>query len=248
MNLADRFFRVAKANLNSILQKVEDPEKVLEQAVLDMQGDLVKVRQSYAEVNATQKRMDRQKTEADRLASEWYKRAQLALEKGDEALAREALSRRQLQTETSESLGAQMQVQATAIDQLLQSMQQLESRITEARGKKDTLIARARTAKTTQSVNDMLSNIGGTSGMEAFERMQQKVEALESSAEVSFQLTGAAGGSLEQQFKQLEGSSAIDQELAKMKGTLPGSAAKVQALPGALDDELAQLRRDLGKE
>ena len=66
MNLADRFIRVAKANLNSILQKVEDPEKVLEQAVDDMQSDLIKVRQSFAEVSATQKRMERQKMEAVR--------------------------------------------------------------------------------------------------------------------------------------------------------------------------------------
>jgi phage shock protein A len=66
MNLADRFMRVAKANLNSILQKVEDPEKVLEQAVDDMQSDLIKVRQSFAEVSATQKRMERQKQEATR--------------------------------------------------------------------------------------------------------------------------------------------------------------------------------------
>jgi septum formation topological specificity factor MinE len=66
MNLADRFMRVAKANLNSILAKVEDPEKVLEQAVEDMQRDLVKVRQSYAEVSATQKRFERQRVEAQR--------------------------------------------------------------------------------------------------------------------------------------------------------------------------------------
>lgn len=69
MNLGDRFMRVAKANLNSLLSKVEDPEKVLEQAVEDMQRDLVKVRQSYAEVSATQKRMERQRIEANRCVS-----------------------------------------------------------------------------------------------------------------------------------------------------------------------------------
>lgn len=88
MNLFDRFSRVAKANLNNVLQRWEDPEKVLSQAVEDMQKDLVKIRQSYAEVMATQKRMQRQKEQAEGLASEWYRRAQLALEKGDEELVR----------------------------------------------------------------------------------------------------------------------------------------------------------------
>lgn len=129
-------------------------------------------------------------------------------------------------------------------------------KITEAKGKKDALIARARSAKTTQSINDMLSNVTGSSGMEAFERMQSKVETLESSAEVSAQLSGTANGSLESQFQALEGASAIDDELAALKRAvaLPGSSGggKSQAaLPSSaaqeekLDDELEALRRDL---
>ncbi|CAM9810000.1 unnamed protein product, partial [Phaeothamnion confervicola] len=217
MNLGDRFIRVAKANLNSILQKWEDPEKVLEQSVEDMQRDLVKIRQSYAEVSATQKRMQRQKEQADQLATEWYNRAQLALTKGDEPLAREALTRRQQQTETASSLAMQMETQANAIGGLFTAMQQLEAKINEAKAKKDQLIARARTAKTSQKVNDMLSSVTGTTSMDAFDRMAEKVEALEAQAEVAGQLTGAADGSLEQQFRLLEGTSAVDQELMRMK-------------------------------
>merc|ERR1719231_1992684 len=100
MNLFDRAVRVAKANANKLIEKMEDPEKVLNQAVEDLQKDLVTVRQSYAEVMATQKRMKSQKEQAETLANEWYNRAQLALSKGDEELAREALTRRQQQDET----------------------------------------------------------------------------------------------------------------------------------------------------
>ena len=90
MNFFDRFKRVAEANINNVLGKMEDPEKVLNQAVEDLQKDLVTIRQSYAEVMATQKRQQRQKDQADQLADEWYRRAQLALEKGDDELARKA--------------------------------------------------------------------------------------------------------------------------------------------------------------
>ncbi|CAM9812258.1 unnamed protein product [Laminaria digitata] len=133
MNLADRFMRVAKANLNNILQTWEDPEKILEQAVEDMQKDLVKIRQSYAEVSASQKRMERQNVEAERLAKSWYDRAQLALQNGDEGLAREALARRQQQMDTSGSLNQQMGTQSEALEKLRDSMQQLEAKITEAK-------------------------------------------------------------------------------------------------------------------
>ena len=119
-NLADRFFRVVKANVNSLITKMEDPEKVLEQAVDDMQKDLIKIRQSYAEVSATQKKMERQKESADGLSDQWYKRAQLALEKGDEELAREALARRQQQLDVSNSLKDQMTVQSDAIEKIFQ--------------------------------------------------------------------------------------------------------------------------------
>merc|ERR1719149_614806 len=107
MNMFDRFKRVAEANLNNVLGKLEDPEKVLAQAVEDLQKDLVTIRQSYAEVMATQKRMQRQKDQADELVEEWYERAQLALEKNDDELAREALQRRQQQADASAGLADQ---------------------------------------------------------------------------------------------------------------------------------------------
>lgn len=82
MNLFDRFVRVVTSNVNSVVKAFEDPEKVLDQAVNDMQNDLVKIRQSYAEISATEKRMIKQKEAAETNAAEWYRRAQLALEVG----------------------------------------------------------------------------------------------------------------------------------------------------------------------
>jgi phage shock protein A len=152
MNMFDRFTRVAKANANKLLEKMEDPEKVLSQAVEDLQKDLVAVRQSYAEVMATQKRMKSQKEQADALGDEWYSRAQLALTKGDDELAKEALTRRQTQVDTAESLASQLAIQEASLTKLYDSMTLLENKITEAKGMKDQMIARARTAKTATKV------------------------------------------------------------------------------------------------
>ena len=250
MNIFERFSRVAKANVNELLNKMEDPEKVMNQAVEDLQKDLVKIRQSYAEVMATQKRMEKQRAAAEQLSNEWLSRAQLALQNEDEELAREALSRKQTAAEQAATLAMQLETQAASLNQLYDSMQQLEAKIVEAKAMKEQYVARARTAATSTKVNDMLAGVGENS-MGAFDRMKEKVEALETTAEVSSSMLGAAEDvSLESKFKALEGGSSVDDELAQMKAglALPGtSATETASLPGdsAVEDELAKLRKEM---
>ena len=208
---------------------------------------MVKVRQSYAEVTATQRRLLKQKEAADELASDWYSRAQLALEKGNDALAKEALTRRQQQVDVANDLQSQIDAQANSIDQLYNGMQTLESKIMEAKAKKDQLVARTRTAESTQKVNDMLSGVTGKTSMDAFSRMEEKVEALEASAEVSAEMGNMlpGGSDIEKEFKMLEASNAVDDELKKMKGLLSGSTEGGSTSKG-VDDELEKLKRDAG--
>jgi len=264
--MMDRFFRVVKSNVNNVLSNLEDPEKVLEQAVADMQTDLVKIRQAYAEISATQKRMEKQKEAADKMAVDWYKRAQLALGKGDEELAREALSRRQIQVEVAEGIAKQMALQGASIDKLYSSMQSLELKITDAKREKDAMIARAKTAKASTQVNDMLSNLSGSNSMEAFERMKAKMETMEAKAEVAGELAASSSGAnLEDRFKQLEGNSAVDDELEMLRRTLPGSRSVKGELPSGsgsdadaaapaalqkseLDLEYERLKAEFGKK
>lgn len=258
MNMFDRFRRVITSNVNNVIKGLEDPEKVIEQAVLDMQNDLVKIRQSYSEISASLKRMEKQKTTALANAEEWYRRAQLAVEKGDEELAREALKRRQAQQEIGDNLTQQISLQTSTVDKLYQSMMALEAKISEAKREKDAMIARARTAKTSVQVTDMLNSIGDTStAMDAFERMREKVEALETKAEVAGELAMSNAGtstSMEQRFRDLENDTKLEDELSLLKKQLPsGAAAKVEKpkeLPQAataLDFEYERLKRELGR-
>lgn len=249
MNLFDRFFRVIRANVNQAVSGMEDPEKILNQTVTDMQGDLIKVRQAYAEVSATLKRIERQREQAAVTGLEWKKRAQLALQKGEEDLAREALTRKKLADEQEVSLGAQIQGMKGNVEKLYGSMQQLEGKISEARSKKDQYVARARTAKTSAKVNDMLSNVATSGGLEAFDRMKTKVEELEVKADVSRELSigGTADVSLESKFKALE-SDSVDDELEKMKRQISSSNTPFK-LPGKVDPdvegELERMKRGM---
>merc|ERR1719217_787672 len=196
------------------MNKMEDPEKVLEQAVADMQKDLVKVRQAYAEVSASTKRMEEQIKLAEAEAAKWYERAQLALSKNEEELAREALTRRKQQLEMADSLKEQVEGQQGSVSSLFESMKELEAKMAEAKAKKDQIIARARTAQAATKVNDMLAGVGTSSSMAAFDRMSEKVEQLEAEADVAKQLAAStpAGGasSMEDKFKALESADDID--------------------------------------
>lgn len=213
----------------------------------------MKVRQSYAEITATQRRLLKQKEQAEVLAEDWYKRAQLALSKGEEALAKEALTRRQQQLETAEGLQIQIDMQAQAVDKLYEGMQALEAKILESKSKKEQMVARARTAQSTQKVNDMLGGITGKTSMDAFKRMEEKVEALEAAAEVSAEmgsfdgkaLPGSSAGSVEAQFKMLEAASSVDQELEAMKAKMLSETSSAQKKTG-VDDELERLKKEAG--
>lgn len=242
-NMFERLMRVGKANIDGIISGLEDPEKVLDQTVTDMQNDLVKVRQAYAEVLATQRKLKTQKEQADGIAQEWYQRAELAVSKGDDELAKEALTRRQTSVDKADDLGRQLEGIEANVDRLFDSVSMLEDKIRQAKDEKEQLIARARTAKTTAKVNEMLSDVDGGSGAAgAFERMRDKVEMMETKADVSENLLpgGAAPGSVEDRFKALESGNKVDDMLAKMKGekALPEKA-------GGIDSELEAMRKKL---
>ena len=223
---------------------------------------MVKIRQSYAEITATQRRLMKQKEQADATAADWYKRAQLALEKGNDELAKEALTRRQTAVEEADSLQQQIDLQVASIDKLYEGMQILEKKILEAKSKKEQMVARARTAQSTQKVNDMLGGVTGKTSMDAFKRMEDKVVALEAAAEVSETMgsMGALPGpaEIEKQFKLLEASSSVDDELAAMKrNLLTGSAEEPKAsstsassgpASKAVEDEIAKMKREAGLE
>ena len=237
MGLLDRIGRVIRANINSLVGQAEDPEKILEQTVLDMQEDLIHLRQAVAQAIATQKRTERQCSQAQSTSNEWYQRAQLALQKGDDHLAREALTRRKSYQETAEALRSQLDQQSGIVTKLKQNMLTLESKISEAKTKKDLYIARARSAKASQQINDMLGRVGTGSAMSAFERMEEKVLQLEAQSEAIAEL---GTDDLEKRFASLEGGDTVDEELAAMKAQLLSGTDNTAKLPPSQSQSQSQ--------
>ncbi len=255
MGLFDRLSRVVRANINDLVSKAEDPEKVLEQAVIDMQEDLVQLRQAVARAIATQKRSEQQYNKNQSEANTWHQRAQLALSKGDENLAREALVRKKSFADTAATIKIQLDQQTNNVVTLKRNLIALESKISEAKTKKDMLRARANAAKAQKQLQETMGSIDTSSAMGAFERMEDKVMQLEAESESAAQLGGIG---LENQFAQLEASSGVDDELAAMKAQLTGGSPTQGVLPAgsesssspkdaAIDAELDELRSQLDK-
>lgn len=232
-NLINRFVKVTQANANRVLQSLEAPEKIMNQALIDMQNDLVKVRQSYAEITSSQRRLANERDEAEAEADRWYKRAQLAMKTGNDGLAKEALIRKQQQMEVVNKIQLQIDGQAVAADKLYDGLRALEAKIMEAKQRKAEFVARAKAAESTQKVNDMLSGVTGNTSMDAFKRMEEKVEALEAAAEASAEMAGLAlpGSSsstseIENEFLLLEGNAAVEEEFTRMKTKMLGGSTE----------------------
>lgn len=254
MGLFDRIGRVVRANLNDLVSKAEDPEKILEQAIIEMQEDLIQLRQAVAQAIAQQKRSQQQYNQAQSQANQWQSRAQLALQKGDENLAREALQRKKGYVETANTLKANMDQQSTQVETLKRNLLSLESKISEAKTKKNMLKARAQAAKANEQLNNVLGGINTGGATAAFDRMEEKVLQMEARSTAAAELTGSG---LEEQFRVLEAGSDVDDELAAMKAQLSGAPANQPQLEGSpsessasktdVDRELEDLRNELNK-
>ncbi|BAQ63660.1 PspA/IM30 family protein [Geminocystis sp. NIES-3709] len=258
MGIFDRISRVVRANVNDMIDKAEDPEKVLEQSLREMGDDLVKMRQAVAQAIAAQKRTEQQYQKNLSEANTWQQRAQLALTKGEESLAREALVRKKTHGDTAATLKAQLDGQVGQIDSLRRNLTALESKIAEAKTKKDMLKARMSAAKANQQLQNTISSINTNSAMSAFERMEDKVLQMEAVSQSAGEI---AGYGEDVKWAQLEGGSAVDDELAALKAQLSGTPEPTASLPpsvntsessqtsaSVVDNELEELRRQLQKD
>lgn len=190
MEVIKRIVRVIRANVNAWISKNEDPEKILENTFMEMQQNLVLLRQGVAGAIATQKRTERQAMAAESNAQEWYNRAELALQQGKESLAREALTKRQFYQQSATALLTQVEEHKKIVAQWKDDMRALELKIAQMRTKKDMYIARARSAEANYRLQEMLSEFSSTSTVNALESMEEKVVQLEAQSQAISQLGG----------------------------------------------------------
>ena len=175
MPVLERVATLVRANLNDLIDRAEDPEKMIKQVILDMENQLLQVKTQVAISMADQHLLQKKQSEQEDKAAEWMRKAELAVDKTEDALARAALERYQSATKLAENFARQVDDQRQQVDTLRKALSQLDQKLAEARAKSDVLIAQHRRARALERATDAQIAIGGQGPVAGFDRMQQKV-------------------------------------------------------------------------
>lgn len=235
MGIFSRIATLIKSNLNDLISRSEDPEKMLEQIVLDMNTQLLEAKKQVAVSIADEKRLRAQADQQRQIVADWEKKAMLAVRANNDELAREALARKKEHGTLAEQFEQQWAKQKQAVDQLKLALRALNSKIEEAKRKKGLLIARKKRAEAQRAIQETMSGLRTNSAFDAFDRMSSKIEQMEAEAEAGAELAEQYSGDvLAQKFQQLEATSGADEDLLELKrkmGLAPPAPEPPKAAP-----------------
>jgi phage shock protein A len=218
MGIFSRLAQLIKSNLNDLISKSEDPEKMLNQVVLDMNTQLTEAKKQVAASIADEKRLAKQFEQETANASEWERRAMMALRAGNEELAKEALARKREHDQLAATFKDQWSKQKAAVEQLKKALRMLNDKIEEAKRKKNVLIARKKRAEAQKAIQETMSGLKDQSAFETFDRMSSKIDQLEAEAEAGAELAEEYSGDvLASQFANLEKTAGADDDLMALK-------------------------------
>lgn len=255
MSIFNRFSSLLKSNINDLINSAENPEKMLNQIIVDMRDQLAKAKQQVAAAIADEKRL-RDQTDAEfKQAADWEQKAILALQQGREDLAKQALVRHTEHLQHGQQLEQTWEQHRFETDKLKNQLRDLNDKIEEAKRKKNLLLARQRRAEAQKRIANTMSSLSQTSAFEAFARMEERIEnnerQIKASAEIDEEFSGDR---LASEFKALEkghGAMSADAQLLALKqkmGMLPAPAPAASRQLGAgqqgaagHDDALAEL-------
>jgi phage shock protein A len=214
MGILDRIRTVLKSNINALISKAEDPEKMLNQLIMDMNEQLLEAKKQVAMSIADEKKLERQALENKGQGEDWEKKAMLAVKAGKDDLAKEALVRKQEYDGYAASFQKEFEAQHASVEQLKDALRQLQSKIEEASRKKNLLIARAKRAEAQKQIQQTMGSLSANSSFDTFDRMAEKVDQIEAEADAMKELGEVtADQKLEDKFKELESSDASSDKL-----------------------------------
>jgi phage shock protein A len=242
MGIIDRLSTLLKSNINDLISRAEDPEKVLNQLIQDMRGQLTKAKQEVASAIADEKKLQAQVEKEKGLADEWERKAMMAVEQNRDDLAKQALMRHSEHVQHAQALHETWGRHKQETEGLKASLRSLNDKIEEAKRKKNLLIARQKRAEAQNRIHKTMSSMSDKSAFDNFERMAAKIEETErkalAAAELNEELTG---DDLSRQFEVLEYSGNTDNQLLELKRKMgmlgPGSDERLQLTDGEEVDD-----------
>ena len=219
MSLLDRVSTLIRANLNDLIDKAEDPEKMIKQVILDMQNQLIQVKTQVAIAIADQHVLEKKQKDNSDKEAEWLRKAELAVDKKQDNLARAALERSMSFKQMAGGFDTLVADQKIEVDNLKSALHKLEQKLAEAESKSEMLIAKHRRARVLAKASDAQMAIGDRSNSATFNRMQNKVQRAEAVSQVKVEM---AGDNIDDKFAALEKQDEIEKLLNEIKARRAG--------------------------
>src|SRR3954462_14882765 len=205
MGIFDRFATLLRSNINDLISRAEDPEKMLTQILVDMRSQLAKAKQQVATAIADEKRLKDQAEAEYKQAADWENKAMLGIKEGRDDLAKQALMRQGEHMSHGQQLEQTWETHRLETEKLKNSLRDLNDKIEEAKRKKNLLVARQRRAQAQKRIAETMSSMSEKSAFEAFARMEERIEQSERQLKASVEIDEEfSGDTLANQFKQLE--------------------------------------------
>ncbi|MFO0678618.1 MAG: PspA/IM30 family protein [Polyangiaceae bacterium] len=266
MGIFNRLAQLIKSNLNDLISRSEDPEKMLNQIELDMNTQLVEAKKQVARSIADEKKLAKQFEQEAANAAEWERRAMMAVRAGNEELAKEALARKREHDALAATFKDQWEKQKNAVEKLKMALRMLNDKIEEAKRKKNVLIARKKRAEAQKAIQETMSGLRDQSAFQTFDRMAEKIDQIEAEAEAQSELQEEyTGDVLASRFSNLERTATAEDDLLALKQKMglappappeeaPAQVRVADAKPGAAsttttsEDELAAALEELERE
>ncbi len=220
MGIFGRISDIFKANVNDALDKMEDPEKMIKQMVIEMQEAIAKATSGLATAMAQEKKLERDYKQNLQAAENWEQKAMQALNAGNEELARKALAKKSDAEKQANQYKAMYEQASQTTEKLKNQVDQLKQKLNEARMKESTLIARSQAAKAQKKIAQQVGNLDMGSSFAKFDKWEEKILKKESEAEAFTQLSEGSMDDVNDDFKQLEKDASIDDDLARLRAKL----------------------------
>ena len=237
MGIFTKLSTLIKSNINDLINRAENPEKMLNQIILDMRDQLAKAKREVAAAIADERKLRSQLDDEIKQAKEWEQRAMLAVKEGRDDLAKQALVRHEEHAQRAKALDQTWRAQAQETEKLKASLRQLNEKIDEAKRKRNLLIAKQKRAQAQKRIHETMSGLSDTSAFEAFNRMAEKIEESERQSVAAAEVNEAlVGDTLETEFTRLEaGSGAVGMEdrllaLKQQMGLIAGGSEERKQL------------------
>ena len=226
MGVFSRLSDILKSNINDLLDKAEDPEKMVKQIIIDMQKELTIATQNLGKAKASERLAQKKMDDAVKVAASWEAKAKAALSQGNQDLAKQALAKKVRADEEVATYTEMYESISTQTDAIEDQVEVLKAKLDEAKSRQAMLIARSQMADTKKALAKSQGGFDGASALEKFDRMEEKIQRKEAEADAFAEIGGGGDADLVESFDQIEKDAKVDAELARLMAEMNGGTAE----------------------